>query len=244
VYGLPFQWLSLLYGFSLIAYWNKNSRPRTEITVIAVSARCCKLLDRHGSQQDTNMIDPYFLKSLGFSVLIVGLIGDFIALFVPASRRALEKTLGVVSILLIIAGVATERFAEHIIDTGNGPRHISPVEGSALSDDMHAFAGEEFTILNYTDEVEATELTDAVKAALDKAGWRYSPPKFGEQLLNTGLTGVLIRINIASDEKTTDAAKALETGLNKKSIVSRVWPVSDVQKNRIAIHIFTRLRPY
>jgi hypothetical protein len=150
----------------------------------------------------------------------------------------------VVSILLIIAGVATERFAEHIIDTSNGPRHISPVEGSALSDDMHAFAGEEFTILNYTDEVEATELTDAVKAALDKAGWRYSPPKFGEQHLNTGLTGVLIRINIASDEKTTDAAKALETGLNKKSIVSRVWPVSDVQKNRIAIHIFTRLRPY
>lgn len=190
------------------------------------------------------MIDPGWLKSLGFIFTIVGLIGNILILFFPQRLAKLEKTLRIAFILLMMSGVVGGRYADHIIATVNGPRHMSPAEWSALSDDMRAFAGEEFTIVNYTDETEATSLTVAIKGALDKAGWKYSPPTFGEQLLNGALLGVLIRINNASNKSTKDAAKELETHLNAKWITSRVWPVPDVQKNKIAIHIFTRPRLY
>jgi hypothetical protein len=190
------------------------------------------------------MIDPSLVKTVGFIAALVGTVGSAAVLFLPRCLAKWEKFIRIAFVAIALLGIISNKIGDHNISTANGPRHMSPAEWAALSGDMRAFAGEEFTILNYTDEVEATELTDALKAALDKAEWRYSSPEFGEQLLNSGLTGVLIRINNASEEKTKDAAKALETDLTKKWIVSRVWPVSDVQKNRIAIHLFARPRLY
>ena len=85
---------------------------------------------------------------------------------------------------------------------------MSPGDWSALSDKMQAFAGEQFTIVSYTDENEARLLEQNIKTCLDNARWKYTEPTFSDRLIG-GLQGVLIIINPSSGENTKEAAQAL-----------------------------------
>jgi hypothetical protein len=143
-----------------------------------------------------------------------------------------------------LAWVISNRIGDHIISTANGPRDMSVAEWSSFSDKMRPFSGEQFTIVQYTDEVEAYNLTAKLKAALEKADWHFTESTIAERLFGGGLLGVLVVINNASDEKTKQAAQALVIWLRKKRIASRWSPEPTAQANMIAIHIFTRLRVY
>jgi hypothetical protein len=190
------------------------------------------------------MINPELLKSLGFTATVIGLIGNIAVLFLPKTREKLEKSLRIAFLVLMMIGVVGGKVADHIIATANGPRDMSATEWSSFSDKMRPFSGEQFTILQYTDEVEAYNLAAKLKEALETADWHFTESTIGERLFGGGLLGVLVVISNASDEKTKQAAQALVTRLRKKRIASRWSPEPTAQANMIAIHIFTRLRVY
>jgi hypothetical protein len=133
---------------------------------------------------------------------------------------------------------------DRIIAAANGPRHMSVAEWSSLSNKMRVFSGEHFTILQYTDEVEAYQLIAALQSALEKAGWEYSPPDPGDRFLGSGLLGVRVVIKDTSDKMTKEATQELVDGLNEKLIISLLVLQPSAQAGKIAIHIFTRIRIY
>jgi hypothetical protein len=51
-------------------------------------------------------MNPESIKTIGFIVLLLGLAGEIGVLFIPHNRRKLEKSLSVLFILIVIAGVA------------------------------------------------------------------------------------------------------------------------------------------
>ena len=50
--------------------------------------------------------NPVLWSSIGFWILIIGLVGDFVVLFIPLKR--LEKTLAAIFTVLIAIGVTVE----------------------------------------------------------------------------------------------------------------------------------------
>lgn len=190
------------------------------------------------------MLDPNWFKSGGFAVTIVGFIGNILVLIFQKRLGKLEIPLRAGLIVLMMVGSIIVWVGDRMIATANGPRHMSVGEWAALSDKLRAFSGEHFTILQYTDEVEAYHLIAALQSALEKAGWEYSPPDPGERLIGGGLLGVLVVIKDASDKTTMGAAQELVDELNEKLIMSRWSPEPGEQPGKIAIHIFTRIRVY
>src|SRR3954467_4822272 len=80
-------------------------------------------------------VDASALKSFGNSILLVGLAGDILVLFISAKRHKLEKTLAVVFILIIIGGIALERIA----DSWAEPRSLSVPQQAELRSKLSAF---------------------------------------------------------------------------------------------------------
>jgi len=84
-------------------------------------------------------LSPDALKAVGFWVLITGLVGEISVLFIPASRRVLEKSLAVLFILIVILGIAVEIIGDNNINKRNGPRHLSETGSAKLTDLMKVF---------------------------------------------------------------------------------------------------------
>jgi hypothetical protein len=190
------------------------------------------------------MLDPNWIKSGGFAATIVGFIGNILVLIFQKRLGKLETPLRVVLIVLMMIGSIVVFVGDRIIAAANGPRHMSVAEWSSFSEKMRTFSGEKYTMVQYTDEVEAYQLEAALQSALEKAGWEYSPPDFGERPLGSGLLGVLVIIKDAPDKTTREAAQELVDRLNEKLIMSRWSPSPSMQAEKIAIHIFTRIRVY
>jgi hypothetical protein len=198
----------------------------------------------HHAPRDTgSMIDPSLVKTGGFIFALVGTVGSAAILFLPKRRAKWEKSIRIAFIVIALLGIISNRIGDYIISTANGPRNMSPAEWSALSDKMKAFAGEQFTIVSYTDENEARFLEHNIKACLDNAKWKYTEPTFGDRLIG-GLQGVLIVINPSSGQNTREAAQALVNDLNEKWIWSRWSPEPTMATDKIFIHVFTRVRVY
>jgi hypothetical protein len=171
------------------------------------------------------MIDPSLVKTVGFITALVGTVGSAAVLFRPKCLAKWEKSIRIAFIAIALLGIISNRIADYIISTANGPRNMSPAEWSALSDKLKAFAGKHFTIVPYTDEDEADILVHNIKACLDNAGWKYSEPTFGDRLIG-GLQGVAIGLNLSSENNTKEAVQILVDDLNKKvdmvALVARI----------------------
>jgi hypothetical protein len=190
------------------------------------------------------MLDPSLLKSGGFYATIAGFICNIGVLAFQKRLGKLERPLLMALITLMMIGAAVAWWGDRIVDTANGPRHMSVAEWSTLSDKLREFAGQQFTIIQYTDEVEAYQLIASLQSALEKAGWQYSQPGFGERFIGGEMLGVLVVIKDASEKATKAAAQGLVDRLNAKSIWSRWSPEPSAPADRVAIHVFPRLRMY
>lgn len=79
--------------------------------------------------------NPVLWSSIGFWILIIGLVGDFVVLFIPLKR--LEKTLAAIFTVLIAIGVTVE----HMADAKRfGPRMLNSSQEQAVIDELRKFA--------------------------------------------------------------------------------------------------------
>lgn len=61
---------------------------------------------------DASIAHQEFLSSVGYWILVAGLIGDILVLAIPAHRGRLEKSLSAIFTVIIIVGVAIEHRAD------------------------------------------------------------------------------------------------------------------------------------
>jgi hypothetical protein len=142
--------------------------------------------------------DPATLKVFGNDLLIFGLVGDIIVLFVPSSRKVLEKVLAAFFIVLIITGIVIERTADSRIQVANDRaaaeekdrlmRQMSArqVNGHKLSLELQGKQKPSFVeIVFFKGDLEAYLLAKQIHAALVPLNWLSSDPipKTGEELV-------------------------------------------------------------
>jgi hypothetical protein len=165
-------------------------------------------------------MDPEFLKTIGFSVLLLGLAGEIVVLFVPHNRRKLEKSLSVLFILIVIAGVAVERLGDARLAEENGPRHLSNDQVSQLVDELQPFTGQLFQIITYPKCDECSNTFLFVYNALIRAGWVREGPPVGIPI--GAMQSILVNVSDEADEHTKRAGQTLVTSLNHKGIAAKL----------------------
>jgi hypothetical protein len=156
-------------------------------------------------------MDPEFLKKIGFIILIIGLAGEIGVLFIPHRRWKLEKTLAVLFILIVIAGVTVERIGDARLAEMNGPRHLSDKQMSQLVDALKPFSGQIFQMITYPKCDECSNTFIMVYNALIRAGWVREGPPVGIPI--GAMQSILVIVNDEADEHTKRAAAALVTFL-------------------------------
>jgi len=154
--------------------------------------------------------NPTLWSSVGFWILVIGLIGDVIVLFIPSGRA--EKGFATLFIAVVIAGVAIE----HMADAQRfGPRTLSPSQWAEIGSQLKPFAGTLFTIRSYNDDEGAINLARRIAVMLGTAGWKQ---------VSTGhIMGFLFvrGVSVEIDPRATHlefAAKALVNSLTGEGI--------------------------
>jgi hypothetical protein len=110
--------------------------------------------------------NPVFWSSVGFWILVVGLVGEAaVILFVHSGK--LEKALSVICTVVIIAGVAVE----HVADAKRfSSRTLAREQQAEMAATLKPFAGTPFDFAVQTDS-EPIALMEQIAAALKSAGW-------------------------------------------------------------------------
>jgi hypothetical protein len=111
--------------------------------------------------------NPALWSSVGFWILMVGLVGDLILIFVPSGRT--EKILATLFTLLITAGV----FIEHKADSEQfTPRNLSTEQQRLLVDKLKPFAGQTIKfVVKYMNDEETSHIARQLLEVLGRAGW-------------------------------------------------------------------------
>jgi hypothetical protein len=158
-----------------------------------------------------------FLSSAGFWLIIVGLIGEAIVIFVPVGRRRVEKGLSLAFTVMIAFGVA----AEHIGDSEkSSPRHLSDSQRTKVITALKAFDHQKFQMITYPRRDECSSTFMLVYGILTDAGWVRDGSPQGIPI--GSMQSVLVNATDKSDEQTKHAAEALTSALNSNGIVSNL----------------------
>lgn len=237
---------------------------------------------------DAQIIRAELWSSVGYWILVVGLVGDIAVLVVPKHRERLEKLLAAFFTIVIIVGVAIEHRADAAIsvlvsqkqtetalqiaqldkEAGDdrktageaearaaqaeahlgesneraaraneraadaereterltqrfADRKLTDAQAAAIESKLRAFAGQEFDVTPYWDTKESMAIAHRIADLLNRAGWKYTPPKQSGFMLG-GITGVLVYVHPNAPTKVASGAGALVTALNEQGIVSEI----------------------
>src|SRR5271163_2133177 len=118
--------------------------------------------------------NPIFWSSVGFWILMVGLGGDFIVLFIPSGRT--EKRLAAIFTVLIAIGV----FVEHVADAKRfGSRVLSAEQQADIAASLKPLSlmpdpkgiPERADIVVFPLTSEGVRLSNQIVSMLQIAGW-------------------------------------------------------------------------
>lgn len=118
-----------------------------------------------------------FWSSVGFWIVVVGLVGDIAVLVVPRHRDRLEKLLSAFFTIVIIIGVAVEHRADKAISVqvaqlqeAATPRTVSREQAAKIADFLREFAGQHVQLKLYDEGYETKTFAGQVSETLAKAG--------------------------------------------------------------------------
>jgi hypothetical protein len=164
---------------------------------------------------------PTLWSSIGFWILIFGLIGDIAVLFISSGK--LEKTLAAIFTIIVIIGVTIE----HIADAKRfGHRSLNHKQQMSITATLKPLAripdprdvAERVTIAVFPATAEGTELAHQIEATLKAAEWAPEKPQTGESLGVTVL-GVAV-FTTPESNKASRCADALAKALNSSGILT------------------------
>jgi len=166
--------------------------------------------------------NPVLWSSIGFWILMLGLVGDFIALFVPSGRT--EKMLAGFFTVLIAVGVGVEHEADKI---RFGPRSLSVEHAKAIAESLKPLAmiaepkgiPERADIIAFPVTNEAIQLAHELNAILNAAEWNSSMGLERGEDLGVTVTGVAA-FSMLDSPKSSRCAKALASELNPRGIMA------------------------
>lgn len=165
---------------------------------------CCSF---KGVNMSSNLA---FWSSVGFWMLMVGLVGDIILIFVPSGRT--EKILATIFTLLIAAGVAVE----HVADAKRfAPRDLSEQQQDFLVSRLKLFAGQKVDfVIKYSTEEEPAHIARQLREVLVRGEW---PSSTVTGMIDTGpvLHGIAIGTNSSADSSAQQATAALISALGE-----------------------------
>lgn len=168
--------------------------------------------------------NPAFWGAVGFWILMIGLIGELIVIFVPSGRT--EKVLAIIFTLLIVAGVAVEHTADAKRFT---PRDLNEEQQQLLVSRLKPFAGQKVDlIIKYASEEEPAHIARQLREVLVQAGW---PSSTVSTLFDTGpvTRGIAVGAHPLADSSAQRATEALLSALGEVQLeVSEPFP-SDVK---------------
>jgi hypothetical protein len=183
--------------------------------------------------------NPTLWSSLGFGVLVVGLVGDILVIALVPSGK-LEKALAILCTLVVIAGVTVEHLADN---QRFGPRALSNAESAQIGATLKSYAGQQFEITTYWDMKEAHTFANEIATALvQSAGWKYIPPTRFEAMLG-GVEGVLVYVHPEAHDNTKRAAEALVRVLNNMNIQSELRWQNDPGHPTERVHLNVGSKP-
>jgi hypothetical protein len=177
---------------------------------------------------------PDTLKIVGFSLLVMGLSIDILAVFIPSSLRILEKTLEIAGIVIIIAGVSLDRLGDDKFNllfskveceqSQMTSRHLTPNQQKTLVDVLRPFRKSTVNIWVFSGGrgLEKVGFASALVGVFRQAGWKTNG--VSTQMLPAAVptpdVTVRYRAGILKNEK--DAATTLVKLLNSYCIRSFV----------------------
>lgn len=174
------------------------------------------------------------LKAFGNNALILGLVGDIAVLFIPSTKRILERTLAIVFILFIIGGVWMEHIADKALGT---PRSLSLDAQARVAAKLCPFGPKVFDELVVAGS--DTLFMGQVENVWKKCNWTavgiQDRDRVASELADT------VGVRFLYDPNRPDlrgAAEAYSAGLNSEGISATAEPAQTGMKlNRAAIHI-------
>jgi hypothetical protein len=146
---------------------------------------------------DSRIASEEFWSSVGYWILVAGLVGDIIVLVVPRHRERLEKILAAFFTVVIIVGVAIEHRADasisvlvsqeekqaseaqsalkEYLEAKTNPRWRNLIINSdAVVKSLKGNATSEFEILFVRDDEKGFTFATVLSGILKTAGWRLS----------------------------------------------------------------------
>ncbi|HEV2301823.1 MAG TPA: hypothetical protein VGR91_09665 [Stellaceae bacterium] len=180
------------------------------------------------------ILSPDTVKSIGFWILVSGLFGDIFVLFMPAGKRKLEKTLGVIFTLIVIIGVAIDKIGDKLTSSALSKiecaqsemtsRHLTPNQQKTLVDVLSPFRNSTVNIWVFSGGrgLEKVGFAVALVGVFRRAGWKTNG--VSTQILPAASPApnvtIRYRANILKNEK--DTATELVKLLNSYCIKSFV----------------------
>jgi hypothetical protein len=156
--------------------------------------------------------NPTLWSAIGFWILVVGLVGDVIVLFVPSGK--LEKTLAAIFTAIVIAGVTVE----HVADAQRfGVRDLSEGQQNSIAYQLSEFVGQDVEIFVYADDPEISHLGDCLRAVMSKSRWNLVSFMTGTEY-GRSVVGILIELDSSADTTSRNAAAALASALGDKHL--------------------------
>lgn len=180
-------------------------------------------------------------SSVGFWVLVAGLIGDILVVFIPSQRKVLEKTLAVFFTILVVLGVwmehrhdsAIKQLAKADADAARSeqkklaesiiPRDLLPHQRAKVLPQIEPFAGQQVRIVVDPHTLDAAHISPLLVSVLKSAGWIVG----GEPIHDTlvwchGRTGIFVWASDNASEKVMTAAHALADAFNELNLETSV----------------------
>jgi hypothetical protein len=157
------------------------------------------------------------LKSIRFTILIIGVAGDILVLFIPSSKKVLERSASVVFIIVIILGI----WIDHIGDRwATGPRSLTDKQRERLVAELTPFSGQIFQMITYPNCDECSDTFMLVYNALITAGWAREGPPVGIPI--GAQQTILVHVSDEASDRTKGAGGKLASALNEKGIAAKI----------------------
>lgn len=156
--------------------------------------------------------NPTLWNAIGFWVLVAGLFGAALALFLlPTYAR---KAAAIISLALVIGSVTVQYAANK---QGVGPRHLTPAQEKKLVSKLQRFAGAGIEIAAYRGNSETRRVGDQIAKTLQMAKWsvREDPTREPQWAVD----GILVELT-KTDAWDERAAKALVSALTKVQLAA------------------------
>jgi hypothetical protein len=165
--------------------------------------------------------NPIFWSSVGFWLLIIGLAGDFIVLFISSGTT--EKRLAAVFTVLIAIGVSIE----HIADSRRfGARTLSSQQQADIEVALKPLSlmpdpkgvPERADVVVFPISTEAVKLSNQIVASLKAATWNADLGQENGSFFGVAVSGVVVFVRGIDSQKGVTCATKLVEQLNAHGI--------------------------